>query len=288
MKRRRVLFMRLSKSRIFLQKISVVLFLLLALMLMVLSKMQHPSVLVFKQALLSIVNPIIHVVRLPADGVYFLYTSGRDLIDVKTQNKELKKENEHLKLTKQQNKILRLENHMLSQMLNYTPLEDATFVTAKVIALKNDGFVRMLTVFVGKSHSVKKGQVALHNFNVIGRVDSVNGAYADILLLNDISSKIPVMIERTQTRGILSGNNTGTLDLLYPSSDSNEPLMIGDIVATSGIGGIFPSGLTVGRIASVDSHEIKVEAAQNLDALEFIYIVDYHLGIPQNNAEVMP
>ncbi|MBP5615932.1 MAG: rod shape-determining protein MreC [Alphaproteobacteria bacterium] len=288
MKRRRVLFIHLSQSRVFLQKIAVLVCLLFALVLMTLSKVEHPFVLRLKQNLSTIINPIVNIVRLPSDGVYYVYTSTHRLIDACSENKALTLENERLRLVEQQNRILKIENKFLSDMLNYMPFEDVQFVTAKVIALKNDGFVRMLTVYVGQKNLVKKGQVVLHRNNVIGRIDSVDGAYAQVLLLSDISSKIPVMIERTQTRGILSGNNTGTLNLLYPSSDFNEPLMIGDKVITSGVGGIFPSGLTVGRIIDVSTHEIKVEAVESLDSLEFVYIVDYHLETPQDGAETTP
>jgi len=98
------------------------------------------------------------------------------------------------------------------------------------------------------------------------------------LLIIDISSKIPVLIERTNAKAILSGNNTDMLNLLYTTSE-NAPV-VGDKIVTSGVGGIFPSGLDVGRIVSADTHEIKVKAFANIESIEYVYIVDYGFETP--------
>ena len=104
--------------------------------------------------------------------------------------------------------------------------------------------------------------------------------YAKIALINNINSKISVMIESTRVRGMMVGQNDIWPDLVFLPLDAD--LKVGDKVVTSGIGGVFPVGLPVGKIASVGKGGVKIEPANNLSRLEYVMIVDYKLPDPAN------
>ncbi len=278
MKRRRVLFIQLSQFRIFLRKFAVSAVVFVALGLIVLGKSGNAYLNAFQSGVSRVLNPVIRVFELPGDGVYFLYAKVSDIVRVYQENKSLKEEKKIWQSDKSRLQALRLENRLLAEMLHYTPPKEAEFITAKVISVEGDGFSHSLTVFIPDMKDVKKGQVVLHEANLIGRIDDINGAYARVLLITDISSKIPVLIERTNAKAILSGNNTDMLNLLYTTSE-NAPV-VGDKIVTSGVGGIFPSGLDIGRIVSADTHEIKVKAFANIESIEYVYIVDYGFETP--------
>ena len=115
--------------------------------------------------------------------------------------------------------------------------------------------------------------------SVVGRIDQVGDKYAKVILINDIGSKIPVVIEKTRTRGILSGNNTRYPKLIFvkPSAEVQE----GDLVVTSGVGGIFLGGLPIGFVNAIHGTDIEIEPISDLDRIEYVSIVDYNLS-PEN------
>ena len=99
------------------------------------------------------------------------------------------------------------------------------------------------------------------------------------------SSKIPVIVERTRVRGILSGDNTSIPKLVFVPLDAE--LAIGDRVVTSGVAGVFPPGLPVGRISSVEKNNIKIKTSSNLDRLEYVKIIDYGLADMLEQEEIV-
>ena len=127
----------------------------------------------------------------------------------------------------------------------------------------------------------QKGQIVLGDESVIGRIDKVSGHYAKVILVTDINSKIPVVIERTRVRGILSGNNTVFPQLLFTRSTSD--IQEGDVVVTSGVGGMFPSGLPIGFVNSIKNGVIDVETMADISRVEYVRIVDYGLSAESEN-----
>ena len=158
-------------------------------------------------------------------------------------------------------------------MLNYKIVPDASFITAKVVAEEGDGFSRSLIVYVGAGKKVYKDQIVLGNDSVVGRVESVTGKYARVLLITDIASKIPVVVERSRERAILSGDNSLYPKLLY--TNLNADIRQGDRIVTSGVAGVFPVGLPIGLVEDIADDEIKIMPISDIERLEFVKIVDY-------------
>ena len=148
-------------------------------------------------------------------------------------------------------------------------------MSAKIIAESGDSFTHTLLVYIG-NEAVKKGQIVLGDESVIGRIDKVSGHYAKVILVTDINSKIPVVVERTRVRGILSGNNTALPQLMFMRSTSD--IQEGDVIVTSGVGGMFPSGLPIGFVNSIKSGVIDVETMADISRVEYVRIVDYGLS----------
>ena len=114
--------------------------------------------------------------------------------------------------------------------------------------------------------------------SVIGRVEKTGADYAKIFLVNDINSKIPVMTEKSRIRGVLAGENDLLPKMVFIPLDAG--VKVGDRIITSGIGGVFPAGLPVGKVVSVDREGVKVRPFDNLSSLEYVQIVDYKLPDP--------
>jgi len=271
MKRRRVLFIRLSQFRLFLRKLVVTLVVISAFGLVVLSKADNAHLNQTEDVISKIFNPIIRVIQLPADCVYFISEKIRDVIKVYADNKLLKKEVYDLQYMESKLQALKIENKLLAQMLDYIPLPEAQFITAKVIANEGDGFSHFLIAYVPDIKPVHKGQIVLYKEGVIGRIDAVHGVYVRVMLINDINSKIPVVLERSRDKGILSGNNTSVLNLILTSPLAD--IKKGDRVLTSGVGGIFPSDLPIGNVSNVSESSILIEPINPMEKIEYIRIV---------------
>lgn len=218
-------------------------------------------------------SPIVDVLSLPARAFVATYRYIIDIKNIHTENKLLKEENKQLYNAQLQLRALEIENSLLSQLLNYIPPPDSTSHTVRIVATENDAFANSFIAYTGNVDSIKKGQIALTHEGVIGRVDNVGSNYSTISLITDINSRIPVVIERNRTRGVLYGDNTNLTKLMFTPFSAD--IRIGDRVLTSGIAGVFPPGLPVGIVTSVDKNDIFVKPFANIKSAEYIKIIGY-------------
>lgn len=273
MKRRRVLFIRLSQFRVFIRKLLVAALFVSALVFMMLSKADTLILNKITNSVVQSFSPVVRVMQFPAEVLYAVYDKIRDITLVYSENKHLKAENADLLMLKNQVRTLKAENKLLGQMLNYTPPPEASYITAKIVAEEGDGFSHSLIAYTDNASQVRKGQVVLGSESVVGRVESVSGSYIRVLLFTDINSRVPVVIERNRIRGILSGDNTTVPKLLFTAAGSD--IKDGDMVVTSGVAGVFPTGLPIGVVSKITKDAISVETISDIERLEYVKIVDY-------------
>ena len=171
---------------------------------------------------------------------------------------------------------LRKENAYLRDLLNYVPPPTAISITSRVIADTGNSFAQSLIAFVGHRQEIEKGNVVLTGDGLVGRIASVGTNAARILLITDINSRVPVKIEPYDVPAILAGDNTEYPQLI--SFPNNTEISVGDKVVTSGMAGVYPAGLPVGVIVSVQNGIIKVRPFFNRNRLEIVHIVDYGLS----------
>jgi len=122
-----------------------------------------------------------------------------------------------------------------------------------------------------------------------GRVATVGYRSARILLITDINSRVPVLIESSRDRAILSGDNSGMPRLIF--LPANASIKAGDRVVTSGHGGVFPPGLQVGQIVSSSDGVMRVKPNVSFDQLEFVRLIDFASVspvVPQGESTVLP
>ena len=282
MGRRGVFFIKIFELKVLLRRVFVLILFLSSFFFILLSKTDNSVINGINKVVLEITGPILQVVELPARMAHRIYTYFYDISHIYTDNMQLREENKQMLILQNKVRTLEVENQLLSRLLNYVPPAEADFMSAKIIAESGDNFTNMLLVYIG-NEQVEKGQIVLSDASVIGSVDKVGTHYAKIILVTDINSKIPVVIERTRARGILSGNNTENPDLIFMRSISD--VQEGDIVVTSGVGGIFPAGLPIGFVSSIINGEIKVETMADLSRIEYVRIVNYGLSAEEITTE---
>ena len=271
-----------------LKNFALVLLVLSAFGLMLLGKAD--TILVEKAQILfnDISSPVLALLSKPAEAASRFMQNIHELVAIRQENARLREENQELTLVRLDTEQLRKENAYLADLLNYIPPPQAVSITSRVIADTGNSFAQSLIAFVGQKQKVSKGNVVLTGDGLVGRIASVGINAARILLITDINSRVPVKIEPLDTPAILSGDNTEYPQLI--SLPGNAKISVGDKVVTSGMAGVYPAGLPVGVIVSIDDGLIKVRPFFNRSRLEMVRIVDYGLSglLPDPICEVSP
>src|SRR6516165_5019618 len=225
--------------------------------------------------------PLLDIASRPLATLEALADRARDLVAVYRDNARLTEENERLLRWRQAALSLASENTELRGLLKLAPVPPASFVTARVIGNSGGAYVRNLMVNAGSEHGVARGQAAITGEGLVGRMAEVGSRAARVLLITDLNSRIPVIVEGARLRAVLTGDNSDRPALRY--LDTVSGIKIGDRVVTSGEGGIFPPGLPVGVIASLEGEAPRVEPYVELSQVEYMRIVDYGLtdGLPK-------
>lgn len=225
--------------------------------------------------------PLLDLASRPLAAVQDMAVRARAAVAVYRDNVRLTEENERLLKWRQAALSLASENTRLRGLLKLTPEPAASYVTARVIANSGGAYVRSLMVHAGSDNGVARGQAAITGEGLVGRVAEVGSQAARVLLVTDLNSRIPVIIEGARLRALLTGDNSDRPALRY--LDTFSGIKIGDRVVTSGEGGVFPPGLPVGVIASVDGDAPRVEPFVELSQVDYLRIVDYGLadGLPK-------
>lgn len=259
-----------------LQRFALLALVIAAFGLMLLGKAD--TILVEKAQILfnDISTPVLALLSKPAEAAARFMQNVHELVSIRQENTRLRQENQELNLIKLDTERLRKENAYLTDLLHYVPPPDAISITSRVIADTGNSFAQSLIAFVGQKQEIEKGNVVLTGDGLVGRIASVGMNAARILLITDINSRIPVKVEPIDAPAILSGDNTEYPQLI--SLPNNVRVNVGDRVVTSGMAGVYPAGLPVGVIVSVDDGVIKVRPFINRSRLEMVRIVDYGLS----------
>lgn len=230
--------------------------------------------------------PVLQVAGEPIVTVSKAIGTVKEAASVYRENQELKLANQRLMQWQEVARRLESENEELRNLVKFAPQGAVSSVAAQVIADSGGAFLRNILVNVGQSEGVTRGQPALTGDGLVGRVIELGDRTARILLLTDINSHIPVVVEGTHERAMLNGDNSDQPRLVY--FQPKTPVKPGDRIVTSGSGGVFPPDLPVGVVVSVNG-VIRVEPYADLARLEMVRIVNYGLdGVLPDGAMPAP
>jgi rod shape-determining protein MreC len=235
--------------------------------------------LIFERARMTmtdLVSPVLDALSRPAATVSDVAREVQSLAQLREENAALRRENARLIQWQTVARALITENERLRDILSFVPDQAAKSVTARVIGDSGGTFVRNILINAGRQSGVAKGQAALVGEGLVGRVQEVGERSARILLITDLNSRIPVLVESTRQQGILAGNNSDRPVLLYLPNGSGYA--DGERIVTSGYGGVFPPGLPVGVIRQAKGGTVTVQPFVQGEKLEYIRLMDFGLS----------
>lgn len=221
------------------------------------------------------VTPILDVLSKPIESAGKLVDDAKGIYAVHEENERLKLEKARLLQWQAVARKLESENKNLRGLLNFVADPEASFVTARVVADTGGAFANSVVINAGEKAGVRKGQAAITGDGLVGRVTNVGARSARVLLISDLNSRIPVIVQSNQARAILAGDNTDRPRLIHlsPGVLVNQ----GDRIVTSGHGGAFPPGLPVGVVAAVSDQGISIEPFVDRARVNYLRVLDYGL-----------
>jgi len=266
--------MRLAApAKVLLQRFAFLFLILAAFGIMLLSKSETIVVEKVSTVVVDVFAPIMDVLSRPAAAANDAVKTVRGLADLRDENIRLARENERLLVWQEAARRLASQNQALQSLLDFKPSPNSQSIATRVIADSGGAFVRSIVVNAGDRDGVRKGQAAVSGAGLAGRVTTAGYRSARILLITDINSRVPVLIESSRDRAILSGDNSGMPRLTF--LPANASIKAGDRVITSGHGGVFPPGLQIGQVVPSGDGVMRVKPNVSFDQLEFVRLVDF-------------
>lgn len=203
-----------------------------------------------RSTLLSALYPVQRAASVPVVLAQTLNEEIHQHIRVYRANERLREDNRRLKIQAQRLAALREENNRLRQLLNEAEHLERSVSAAQVIAESPDPFHHILTVSRGREDGVHKGQPVISADGLVGQVGTLTPYSAQVILLTDPNSGIPVLVRNSRVRGILAGmGSKNRLELRYVPTSAE--VAAGDTLITSGLGEVYPKGLVAARVTKV-------------------------------------
>jgi rod shape-determining protein MreC len=250
------------------QRFAFGLLLAVSLALMLLGKADSSAIERLRVEVSDFVAPALSLVAEPVATVRGTLSQFDSYKSLQAQNVQLREQNDLLLQWQSAAQALQAENRRLRALLDAAADPYINSAVGRVIA-------HTLLVAAGLRDGVDRNQAAMAPSGLVGRVIEVGDRSARVLLVTDINSRIPVMLQGQRQRAVLAGANGQRLKLLYLEPDA--PREIGERIVTSGLGGVFPPGLAIGRIVEVTPEATWVEPYVNWSDLEYLRLLDYRV-----------
>jgi rod shape-determining protein MreC len=246
---------------------------LASLILLILWRTDNPRLERLRMSLIDAATPSMQWVSEPVQFVWNIARDYEEFVNVYEQNKALRREIQSLRAWRETARSLEEENAQLRALNNVRLARRTTFVTGDVFADSGGPFLQSALVNVGREDGIGDGAAAVDGAGLVGRVVGVGERASRLLLLTDFSSRVPVVIQPGARRAMLAGDGTRAPKLIF--LDGSEPVHAGDLIETSGDGGVFPPDLPVGQVIVSPGGTLRANLLADYARLEFVRLLRY-------------
>ncbi|MDG6773498.1 rod shape-determining protein MreC [Thiomicrorhabdus sp. ZW0627] len=208
----------------------------------------------FRSVLLTTLNPIEQAASLPKQFYVLVTTDFTSMDELKLENQKLKTEILLLKAKMQQYTNMELEISRLEGLLGTTGKMDGQSVQiATVTFFSSNPLSQFITLNKGQLDKVAEKQVVIDEQGIMGQIVQTTLTTSRVLLITDPDHQIPVRIQRTGQRGILTGTGHDSVTLSF--IPKNSSVQVGDLIESSGLGDVFPAGYPVAKVNQINEVE---------------------------------
>ena len=255
------------------QRFSLLGLIFFSLIFLILGNLNFKAINYLKVGINEIVYRSSFIVSGPENFIKDNYLIITDHLNLYKENEKNKSELTSLREKDLLNEFIISENKRLKNIVeDYLVKSDTVF--AKVLSDKGSPFLKSIIINKGSKHNINLGMVAMDGEYLIGKIVEVNYLSSRVLLLSDLNSKIPVIIEPNEIFSILSG--TGKDHGVIQYSKKYDNIQSESVIYSSGAGSLFEAGIPIGRISTnYKDEEKKVEFFSDFSQLRFIKIFSF-------------
>ena len=257
------------------QKFSLLTLIFLSIFVIILSNFNFKAIQIIKLGINEVIYRSSHIASIPENKLKEINSKLKSHMDLhENHQKELIKieNSEQLRL---QNEFLTSENKKLRELIDESIISNEIF--AKVLIDKDSPYLKSVVLNRGTKDKVKIGMAVIDEVYLVGQIIEVNYSNSRALLLSDLNSKIPSVLEPDDIQAVVSGTgrNFGTIE--HTQEDYKEGFESNEIIAyTSGLGGLFKPGIPIGKIDN--NSDGKIHFFSDFSQLNYVKIVSYEVG----------
>lgn len=267
----------------------------LALAAAVLIALNTPLLEPARSLMAGLTLPLQEVLSRAGNGVRSAFGGVGDLATLRDRNMELEQLVANLTIENVRLQEVEEENERLRRLLEFSdanPRYDykGGQVIGRVVGREPGNLVQSILIDLGSKDGLEPGMAVVTERGLVGRISDVFAGTSRVLLITDSNSSVNSMLQNTRMRGILHGRAglPALLDYLPP----DEPVLVGDIVITSGEGGILPAGIPIGQVTEVEQNDVEmfqraiVRTTVDFNSLETVLVVTNFMPVP--DVEYLP
>ncbi|MDA9064890.1 rod shape-determining protein MreC [Candidatus Pelagibacter sp.] len=255
------------------QRFSLLSLIFFSIIILILGNFNFKAINYIKLGINEIVYRSSFIVSVPENLLKDSYLTLQNHNKLYKKNEKIKFELEILKAKDLSNEFIILENQRLKSIVDDYLVKSDTII-AKVLSDKGSPFLRSIIINKGSKHKINLGMVIMDGAYLVGKVVEVNYLSSRVLLLSDLNSKIPVIVEPNAVFSILSG--TGKNHGIIQYSKKYDDIKSESVIYTSGAGNLFKAGIPIGKInENFLNDEKNVEFFSDFSQLRFVKVLSF-------------
>ena len=255
------------------QRLSLLSLIFFSIIFLILGNFNFKVINYIKLGINEIVYRSSFIVSVPENLLKDSYLTLQNHNKLYKKNEKIKFELEILKAKDLSNEFIILENQRLKSIVDDYLVKSDTII-AKVLSDKRSPFLRSIIINKGSKHKINLGMVVMDGAYLVGKVVEVNYLSSRVLLLSDLNSKIPVIVEPNAVFSILSG--TGKNHGIIQYSKKYDDIKSESVIYTSGAGNLFKAGIPIGKINdNFLNDEKNVEFFSDFSQLRFVKVLSF-------------
>lgn len=237
------------------------------------------------RAVLAVTGPAQRGLHYLLDGTLAGVKGYLALTGVKRDNDALRVENARLRAAVQALGESKLENERLRKLLQYTEQQAGPEIPARVVGVNPVSGLLSVRIDKGENDGVFRGMAVVTPDGIVGQVVRATGGWADVALIRDRQSKVAVRVQRSRARATAIGDEDNPLKLA--NALRTEDIVEGDVLVTAGTDGVYPAGLVVGTVRSLEKKEHGMfQAAEIVPSVDSVKLEEV-LVVPANPAGLL-
>ena len=271
-----------DKAKIRQRRIANIVLIAISFSLMFLGKADITALRNARMGATDFVALIVDLVSVPARAISTMVTGIRTVASLRAENVRLQAENDLLKRWRRRAEILESENRQLRSVTGAVTPERRVPLTARAVTAPGGSFAHTVLIANGTDSGVQSGNPVVTADGLVGLIVDAGRSYSRTLMISDINARIPVILASSSWPGVTIGQNGLFLELAFLPEEADP--QVGELVLTSGHGGVLPAGVPVGRVDLVTDDFIRVRPAVDFRNLSYVSVLTGGLdGVDTNN-----